>query len=790
MKSGASRTICLVLACWLFIPMIGVNASRSYAQRSSPSTAQGERTIPDAGIIVFDCDMGAILESKLLKPFLVGLEPKSVKIDDDDLRWMLKTKRISGVIGIPKDIASLEKRRAATVDFLVSVQFYNSKTLKESYKLTTENLKPIDLGGKEVFGDSEGLVFIHKKNSRILEFGTKIYLSQRKVFDVVPDELQGMWKRLPNAPLKIAVDSKNTKTLLPLIEKEFYSKEHQPLVRRLMAAIENSKSIILLGNPNKSVVVNMMSQPAADGSVEKIVEGFDDIKQWAQTMVGNSTPSEESLLPTFRPFVDGIECGIKNGWATFELNKPKEIDEIVKKFASLRDQKEKKAATIYRFRQAMIAAHTFETEYRKLPFNANDGHRRAKFGNISWRVLALDQFGGNKNNAKFPSPQQKLFKQFDLRQDWDSAKNKPLAAKTTFPFGTGDKTDVCWVKTFNNEFSTISIGDGASNTIALIQNPRPVDWTEPKDLTPDEVVEIVKNLPEGKQIVAVFYDGSAIWVSNKCDIQTLRNALDPRDGKTVELRKLTITPKEAARYPRQIKEAKKQIADGQFETAIKTLNAIVAYDTTTQFKVHELLIRCYIGLGKILDAKFNSKSRKMVEQRISYGFAITKNLKHCMELDSERLDISHLVASYAVEVGNDSGNRVLLVRASYAFNELLSSESYCEKNPALVEEALEHFDLLSDQIAQLGFRKCIAQRLLSKSKLDLEPEDWKRNLANVTRYYLLIDNPESANTFLLEKKKQLEGSTKLASDNRAMESWKKAMASVRRYRDREQNKND
>ena len=83
-------------------------------------------------------------------------------------------------------------------------------------------------------------------------------------------------------------------------------------------------------------------------------------------------------------------------------------------------------------------------------------------------------------------------------------------------------------------FKTTSIRDGSANTIMLMENPNKVVWSQPSDLTIDQAVEAVKNLPDGEQLVISFYDASTYSVSNKMDLEQFKAMLTHNGGEIVD----------------------------------------------------------------------------------------------------------------------------------------------------------------------------------------------------------------------------------------------------------------
>ena len=165
-----------------------------------------------------------------------------------------------------------------------------------------------------------------------------------------------------------------------------------------------------------------------------------------------------------------------------------------------------------RFRDVENAITRYEAKHGEFPISAGD--------KISWRVKILpflDSAGATE--------------QFNLKEAWDSDHNKSLIdSKPKVLGGKNLTSDMCWMipdDPADLPKSRAAVPAGSSTTIMFLQNSGGVPWTEPKDLTTTEAVAMIKGLKDGKQIVAVFYDGSARRIGNQIDNDILRCLLHP-----------------------------------------------------------------------------------------------------------------------------------------------------------------------------------------------------------------------------------------------------------------------
>jgi hypothetical protein len=155
----------------------------------------------------------------------------------------------------------------------------------------------------------------------------------------------------------------------------------------------------------------------------------------------------------------------------------------------------------------------------------------------SWRVLLLPYLD-----------QEALFRQFKLDEPWDSENNKKLLGSMpkvfATPGGQGGET-TCYQVFVGAGTPWAGDGragprlpgtflDGTSNTILIAEGASAVEWTKPDDMRMGPGADPRTLL--GHQVDPSCYyvamaDGSTRRVSVNVSDETLRNAVNPADGK-------------------------------------------------------------------------------------------------------------------------------------------------------------------------------------------------------------------------------------------------------------------
>lgn len=160
---------------------------------------------------------------------------------------------------------------------------------------------------------------------------------------------------------------------------------------------------------------------------------------------------------------------------------------------------------------------------------------------LSWRVHMLPYL-----------EQDNLYRQFKLDEAWDSDTNKKLIAqmpKVYAPIRVKAKEGETFYQCFTGKDALFGTGkkvnfatirDGTSVTIMTVEAGDPVIWTKPADIAYDEKKPLPKlgGMFDGNFHIGLA-DGSVFWVRKGFDEKTLRGAITPAGGETLDMKKLT-----------------------------------------------------------------------------------------------------------------------------------------------------------------------------------------------------------------------------------------------------------
>jgi len=204
-------------------------------------------------------------------------------------------------------------------------------------------------------------------------------------------------------------------------------------------------------------------------------------------------------------------------------------------------------------RQIMIAMHNYHEDYNNLPSPAALPKNGGAGGKslLSWRVTILPYIEADQ-----------LYKQFKLDEPWDSEHNKAVFEKNPMPkiYEHPGKKDGASKMTYYKVFVSkpddqnpagfthgkkLSLGqltvmDGTSNTVGLIEAGPPVSWTKPDDIEFDSTATLPKMISPWKdpRVNVAFFDGSVRQLVLGIHEDLWKAIITRRGGETVDVGKL------------------------------------------------------------------------------------------------------------------------------------------------------------------------------------------------------------------------------------------------------------
>jgi hypothetical protein len=199
------------------------------------------------------------------------------------------------------------------------------------------------------------------------------------------------------------------------------------------------------------------------------------------------------------------------------------------------DAAQEKVTTSNNFKQIALGMHQHESEKMTFPPFLRTG---LGLPGLSWRVAVLPYID-----------QQQLYKQFKLDEPWDSATNRPLAAKMPAIFAPrkgagGELTHVRLIvgpqcvydltRPQPRRFAEIS--DGMGNTFLFVEAEQPVIWTKPEELAFDPKGKLPPlGLPEHDYFLVAFCDGSVRSIKKNANPENIKKAITAAGGENFDL---------------------------------------------------------------------------------------------------------------------------------------------------------------------------------------------------------------------------------------------------------------
>lgn len=203
-------------------------------------------------------------------------------------------------------------------------------------------------------------------------------------------------------------------------------------------------------------------------------------------------------------------------------------------------------------RQLLIGMHNYHSDYNCIPPHAIYD-KAGKTALLSWRVALLPYL-----------EQDRLYKRFKLDEPWDSPNNKALLKEMpkifqmpgvtseagmthyqvfTMPLPVQGAQAPMYMPMFSLSKSKLTLGqltvqDGTSNTICIVEAATPVEWTKPSDLVlanDDAALPKLGIRPGTDEFLVVFADGTVREIRKKISdmdkhTRLMKQLIGRRDG--------------------------------------------------------------------------------------------------------------------------------------------------------------------------------------------------------------------------------------------------------------------
>lgn len=199
-------------------------------------------------------------------------------------------------------------------------------------------------------------------------------------------------------------------------------------------------------------------------------------------------------------------------------------------------------------KQCIIAMHNYHSDFNKMPEVITMKNGKPLH---SWRVMILPYL-----------EQDALFKQINLNEPWDSEANKKLFESVEMPklFAHPGRKDsnskMTYYKVFYSKpdvtpragfslgkpmtLGQMTVRDGTSNTIAMIEAGPPVLWYQPDDIEFDPKAQLPNMLSpwKDKKVNVGFFDGSIrpFWLGTH--EETWKGAITADGGEKLDFSKI------------------------------------------------------------------------------------------------------------------------------------------------------------------------------------------------------------------------------------------------------------
>lgn len=488
------------------------------------ANAQEKLDDKDRATIYFEADLTKLMNSKYVREIGLDTILEPMSMDKDSMGFSPRSAtRVVGALRLPNEPAQMMAFEMGNDDAPLSgiwhIEFSDNTGPSALEEGLIQYSETIEIDGKTFYSQGGGML-IHITD-KTLSVGTKDYLLNSDQ-DLTTPRLRAALDQLPpNQAVKFGIDVQGSKKfiegLFEMEEEDLWMFLPEPSILPMLNFYKDLDEVVISGDLDQEQILTLIANSPDENAAKKINATVSQLFNMAK-LGGKMGMAELDFLKkedveSLTALLDQLNLS-QDG----KVNSAKVVtpDGFSKMVANLSAEMRRQAAIAQKqnnYRQAGIAIHNFHDAYGKLPFGDLNDEQWHK--DLSWRARVCQYFWDIDESLAFS---------FD--EPWDSDANQNFADKMPKPFGAdGKNSTICWIKSNVTNFNEIT--DGSSNTVMLIENPTPIPWTQPKDLSVLSAIKMVKGLEDGKELVVVMYDSSVQKLDNSFTHNELKSLFTP-----------------------------------------------------------------------------------------------------------------------------------------------------------------------------------------------------------------------------------------------------------------------
>lgn len=476
-----------------------VGATQAFAQTRAPA----QDVAP--AVIAFEISPAELLESEFAKA--MGLE-KDLKRGPAVPKMLANAKSIRGVVSLPKLFDSIVQPpvgETSPVDFYIEAKITDEELLAQVEQELAEVSETYEEKGVIFYTpQGESNMYLVFGEDQTFTLATNNYTYGAKNLDRLSAQAKKLFAKDSKAAARVVVDVDGARAFVDSAV-EFGEENLPPAARSFLLMPQQLKWVQATSDLKDDTLLKVVAECTSN---EDAMAVSDSIR--ALIGAGKMTLGREAMSVMMGQMLDSIKPKVDGKTLSFTVAQPKGLTGAMAEAAN-------EAKIFNNHRQMSLATHNYADSYGEFPFLPREGDS----DKLSWRVRVLPFIDSGD-----------LSQSFAMNEPWDSETNKRLLEFMPAAYGEGEKTGICWVKGSVTRFEDIT--DGTSNTIAFVENPNKVNWTEAEDLTPDQALKIFLNLKEGEKLLVTMYDGSVQQLGSETSGETFRAMLTPNGGEVIE----------------------------------------------------------------------------------------------------------------------------------------------------------------------------------------------------------------------------------------------------------------
>lgn len=493
-----------------------------------PSTISLAQIADDKkSVIVFDIQLAKLRGGTLYQKVGGDVLLQRMQGRNEEVE-LAKVDRVIGSFGYPKSVQEVQavgNGADLPMEFFVRGRFSDDASAKAVYENFEQRSNVDNVDGKTYLrppGTRDPTnVSISRPTANSIEMGTDGYVIGQKTRNFRTSRLTDAWDQLPVYPIRVAVDAETAEAIINE-GIEMLGQRVPPQAAVMLAAAKDVSTIGIAIDVQADPMIAVRITGKSEQATTTLANTLNGLLMMAK---GIGQQASGNLPPDMKTGANELLTALtakQNGTAiTLDIPRPEGFDELVAQAAEAAKASAKAVEDMNEMRMLGLAMHNYYSVYRKLPW---EPHHESQNSELSWRVRVLPFL-----------EEQPMYEMMDIGKAHHEAPNSQFANRMPSVLGNDEKR--LMVYAIGHEVmpkGLKDIKDGSANTIAMIYAPATEGWLQPKHISIDDAIKVIRSAPANDPAIVCMYDGATIKMDPSTEEGKLRAMMTYDGGEEVD----------------------------------------------------------------------------------------------------------------------------------------------------------------------------------------------------------------------------------------------------------------